>query len=133
MSLLFILFYYVNWKPNDQGVLIRWVYPVHTRDHDLKQTPGCWDQGQLAKTEQVRGTGARWAIIDGGQHYPVPCSGTIMDPDIHSTRPSQPSSLSHSHVIFIIFKLHNVSGIRTMHDICNMIIEHELCWYHKTR
>ena len=29
--------YYVNWKPNGQGALVRWVYPVHTRDNVLNR------------------------------------------------------------------------------------------------
>jgi len=64
--------------------------------------------------------GAQRTITDGSQHYLVPCSGTIMDPNIHPTRSSQPSSLTYPHVIFIIFKLHSVSGTRKMHGICKL-------------
>jgi len=46
-SSLFILFYYVNWKLKGQKALVRWVYPVHTRDQGFKQASGCWDQGYL--------------------------------------------------------------------------------------
>jgi len=28
-------------RSNDREAPIRWVYPVHTRDHGLKQTVGC--------------------------------------------------------------------------------------------
>ena len=38
-QVMLLPFYYVNWKLNGQGALVRWVYPAHTRNHGLKQTP----------------------------------------------------------------------------------------------
>ena len=56
-----------------------------------------------------------------------PAVGLIMDPHIHPIRPSQPSSFPHPQVIFIIFTLHNISRIRTVHGTNNTIIGHKFC------
>jgi len=51
-----------------------------------------------------------------------PIVGLKMDPNIHPTRPSQPSSLPHPQVIVIIFELHSISRTRTVHGTSNTII-----------
>ena len=56
-----------------------------------------------------------------------PAVRLTMDPDINPTRPSQPSSLPHPQVIFIIFELYSISRIRTVYGTNNTIIGHELC------
>ena len=82
-------------RTNDGEDLIKWVYLVHTRDYDLKQALGWWNQGQPAEavtSNEKRATRAQWAIKIGSQHYHVPYSGTIMDPNTYPTSSSQSSS-----------------------------------------
>jgi len=75
MSLLFILFYYVNWKPNDQRALIGWVYPVHTLDHGPKQAVEI-----RPSAKRGTGNGSSLSYIQLVANTNIPCSGISMDP-----------------------------------------------------
>jgi len=128
MSLCFILFYYVNWKPNGEGALIDGCVPCISGITTLNKPLAAETRVSPLWQNKLWETRAQWAITDGSQHYHVPYNETIMNPDIHPNRSSPPPSLPHPHVIFIIFKLHSVSGIRTVYGTYNTIVGHEFCW-----
>ena len=71
---------------------------MHTRGNGLKQTPWLLRPGLPARA------GARNNTIQTvASPTTSPAVGLTMDPDIHPIRLSQPSSLHHTQILFIIF------------------------------